>query len=51
MWFTQHKANFISSINKEGTITSHPIPTLQAGVMGITTASNGSIWFTEKSGK
>ncbi|WP_425590054.1 virginiamycin B lyase family protein [Fictibacillus sp. S7] len=47
MWFTQHKANFISSINKEGTITSHPVPTLQAGVMGITTASNGSIGFTE----
>ncbi len=47
VWFTQHKANKISCIDKKGQVQEYTVPTPDAGVMCLTASSKGDIWFTE----
>jgi virginiamycin B lyase len=49
VWFTQHKANKISCMNKNGEIQEFTVPTNDAQVMCLIVSSSGDIWFTEYS--
>ena len=46
-WVTDLQGNSIDRVNNEGTITTYPLLTDNAGVEGITTGSDGALWFAE----
>lgn len=49
-WVSDLQGNALDHINSEGIITSFTLPTDNANVEGITTDTNGKIWFAENAG-
>ncbi len=47
MWVADHGTNSILSLATDGTLTSYPVPTPNAGLLGITTGPQGEVWFSE----
>ncbi len=50
LWFNEKNNKALYSIDSNGNITAHPLPTLQAAPNLITLRSNGNVWFTEQIG-
>lgn len=49
IWFTEYDGNAIGRLDTagSGSIAEFPLPTPNAGALGIATSSSGDIWFTE----
>jgi streptogramin lyase len=48
LWFTENTANNIGRITPSGVINEFPIPTANAGPVGIAAGPDGNLWFTER---
>ena len=47
MWVADQGTNSIISLGMDGTATAYPVPTPNAGLLGITTGPQGQVWFSE----
>ncbi len=48
LWFTEtFPANAVGKMTPEGVVTSYPLPTANAGAVGITAGPDGNLWFLE----
>ena len=47
LFFTLNRANAIGRISLAGDVAIHPLPTPNAGPVGITPAPDGALWFVE----
>ena len=50
LWFTAQAQNLIGRITTAGEVTTTPVPTPNAGVLGITNGPDGALWFVERLG-
>jgi len=49
LWFTEYGPNKIACITAAGAVTEFVVPTVSAGPESIAAASDGKLWFTERS--
>ncbi|MGI5185045.1 virginiamycin B lyase family protein [Dactylosporangium sp. CA-152071] len=46
-WCTLNQAGALAQVGPSGALTIHPLPTPDAGPVGIATGGDGAVWFTE----
>jgi virginiamycin B lyase len=49
LWFLEQAGNRIGMITVSGAITEYAVPLGKSGLLGIATAADGSVWFTQLS--
>ena len=51
MWFAENATHKIGRITPSGQITEYPLPSRTAGPDKITTAPDGTLWFTVRTSR
>ena len=46
IWFVETSTNALGRIDRDGTITEHPVPTPNASLRGVTVGADGDLWYT-----
>jgi len=51
LWFTEGDNNAVSRLSRDGTVSSHPLPTPAAEPSSVAVDRKGNVWFAEMDGR